>query len=516
MQFLKNMRIGRRLAVGFGLVLILSLASTAFTLVSLRSSAQTTQRTVLGPLAKERLVSDWYVLTYSAIARTELIARSSDAQLSNTFADVIAASSKKGSETMAKVEPLLETDEERAIFKNIGELRAKYQSAKELVMKTKTSGDAALAERQFGEVFMPAAKAYEARVLDLLSHERGTIDEAVKVGREVATQRFQLLMLLAGISLVAGILASLLITRSITRPLKDAVDVAQAVAGGDLGSRIEVSSRDETGQLLGALREMNESLVRIVGEVRTGTDTIATASGQIASGNQDLSSRTEQQASSLEETAASMEELTSTVKQNADNARQANQLAESASEVAVKGGSVVGQVVDTMASINESSRKIVDIIGVIDGIAFQTNILALNAAVEAARAGEQGRGFAVVASEVRNLAQRSAAAAKEIKSLIDDSVGKVDAGSALVGEAGKTMGEIVSSVKRVSDIIGEITAASQEQTSGIEQINQAITQMDQVTQQNAALVEEAAAAAASMQEQAGSLVQAVSVFRLAR
>lgn len=251
-----------------------------------------------------------------------------------------------------------------------------------------------------------------------------------------------------------------------------------------------------------------------VSEVRTGTDAMATASGQIASGNQDLSSRTEQQASSLEETASSMEELTSTVKQNADNARQANVLAVSASEVAVKGGAVVSQVVDTMSSINASSKKIVDIIGVIDGIAFQTNILALNAAVEAARAGEQGRGFAVVASEVRSLAQRSASAAKEIKTLIGDSVDKVNIGTSLVDQAGSTMNEIVESIKRVTDIMGEITAASQEQTSGIEQINQAIMQMDNVTQQNAALVEEAAAAAESLQDQAGNLTQVVSVFKL--
>jgi methyl-accepting chemotaxis protein len=259
---------------------------------------------------------------------------------------------------------------------------------------------------------------------------------------------------------------------------------------------------------------MRNSLARLVSQVRQGTDTIATASSQIAAGNQDLSSRTEEQASSLEETAASMEELTSTVKQNADNARQANQLAVSASSVAVKGGSVVAQVVDTMGAINASSRKIVDIISVIDGIAFQTNILALNAAVEAARAGEQGRGFAVVAAEVRNLAQRSASAAKEIKGLIDDSVSKVGEGSQQVAQAGRTMDEIVDSVKRVTDIMAEIQAASQEQTQGIGQINQAITQMDQVTQQNAALVEEAAAAAASLQEQAAGLSQVVSVFRL--
>ena len=303
---------------------------------------------------------------------------------------------------------------------------------------------------------------------------------------------------------------------SITRPLGEAVKVAQAVAAGDLTQKIEVSSGVETGQLLAALKAMNESLVKIVSEVRSGTDSIATASKQIASGNADLSQRTEEQASSLEETASSMEELTSTVKQNAENAKQANQLALGASAVAVKGGEVVGQVVETMSSINESSNKIVDIIGVIDGIAFQTNILALNAAVEAARAGEQGRGFAVVASEVRNLAQRSAAAAKEIKALIGDSVDKVGAGTKLVDEAGKTMQEIVTSVKRVTDIMSEITAASQEQSSGIEQVNQAITQMDEVTQQNAALVEEAAAAAESLQEQAQNLEAAVAVFNVGK
>lgn len=325
------------------------------------------------------------------------------------------------------------------------------------------------------------------------------------------------LMTFAGGSLVfLGLLVSfsIAVARSIARPLNEAVRIAQTVAAGDLTSRIEVDGDDEASQLLRALKDMNESLVRIVGEVRMSTDTIATASGQIASGNMDLSVRTESQASSLEKTASSMEELTSTVKQNADNARQANQLAVSASEVAVKGGSVVTQVVDTMGSINASSKKIVDIIGVIDGIAFQTNILALNAAVEAARAGEQGRGFAVVASEVRSLAQRSASAAKEIKTLIGDSVDKVDVGAKLVDQAGATMQEIVDSVRRVTDIMSEITAASQEQMSGIEQVNEAVTQMDAGTQQNAALVEEAAAAAQSLRDQAGKLSQVVSVFKL--
>jgi methyl-accepting chemotaxis protein len=304
------------------------------------------------------------------------------------------------------------------------------------------------------------------------------------------------------------------IRKVVTHPLEDGAKVIHGIAAGDLTQKIEIHSTNEIGRLLLGLKDMNDSLVKIVGEVRSGTETIATASGEIASGNQDLSTRTEQQASALEMTASSMEQLTSTVKQNAEHARQANTLAASASDVAVKGGKVVAQVVDTMSSINESSKKIVDIIGVIDGIAFQTNILALNAAVEAARAGEQGRGFAVVATEVRSLAQRSAAAAKEIKTLIGDSVDKVEAGGKLVGEAGATMDEIVASVKRVTDIMGEITAATGEQEAGIGQINLAIGEMDGMTQQNAALVEQAAAAAESLQDQAGNLVEVVSLFKL--
>ena len=328
-----------------------------------------------------------------------------------------------------------------------------------------------------------------------------------------AASRASLIGLLVGIVAV-GMLLALWVARSVARPLVEAVGVARQVAAGDLTAHIVVQSQDETGQLMQALKDMNASLQNLVGQVRSGTDTIATASSQIAAGNQDLSSRTEQQASSLEETASSMEELTSTVKQNADNARQANTMALTSSSIAVEGGKVVGEVVGTMASINASSRKIVDIIAVIDGIAFQTNILALNAAVEAARAGEQGRGFAVVATEVRNLAQRSAAAAKDIKVLIGDSVEKVEAGSKLVDQAGRTMDDIVASITRVTDIMSEITAASNEQSAGIEQVNQAIAQMDQVTQQNAALVEEAAAAAESMQEQAASLSEVVSIFKL--
>ncbi|WP_406851241.1 methyl-accepting chemotaxis protein [Herbaspirillum huttiense] len=317
-------------------------------------------------------------------------------------------------------------------------------------------------------------------------------------------------------AVLAAILLGYLMVRSIVKPLNEAVRVAENVAAGDLTTRIEPHSKDETGQLMAALRKMNDNLVDIVSGVRRSTDSIATASGEIASGNMDLSSRTEQQAGSLEETASAMEEMTSTVRQNADNARQANQLAATASEVALQGGEIVGRVVTTMEEINQSSRKIVDIIGVIDGIAFQTNILALNAAVEAARAGEQGRGFAVVASEVRSLAQRSAAAAKEIKGLISDSVAKVEGGSLLVAEAGHTMEQVVSSVRSVTDIVGEISAASVEQSTGIEEINRAVGQMDESTQQNAALVEQAAAAAGALQDQAANLATAISIFKLAQ
>ncbi|WP_296001250.1 methyl-accepting chemotaxis protein [Rugamonas sp.] len=315
-------------------------------------------------------------------------------------------------------------------------------------------------------------------------------------------------------TLVIGSVIMVWLTRSITGPLDAAVGVAQAVASGDLRSAIVAGSRDEIGDLLRALKLMQDNLCHIVDEVRHGTDTIATASVEIASGNMDLSRRTEDQASSLQQTAASMIELTTTVKQNSENASEACRLAGTASSVALKGGAAVGQMVQTMGSINESSKKIVDIIGVIDGIAFQTNILALNAAVEAARAGEQGRGFAVVASEVRNLAQRSASAAREIKALIGDSVDRVAAGSRLAGLAGVTMEEVVASVQRVTDIIGEISLASNEQRDGIEQISVAVSHMDSVTQQNAALVEQAAAAADSLQQQAAVLAEAVSIFKL--
>jgi len=383
-----------------------------------------------------------------------------------------------------------------------------------------------------GEIDSSVNQRY-ARIAQLQATRNSTQEQPAlrEIDRQIAAQSAQMRaaaeaamasahdtsVLIIALGLIGGVLSlatAWFISSGIVRPLRHAVKVARKVAGGDLSGNIRVESGDEVGQLLQALKDMNASLIHIVGDVRGGTQDIAGASGEIAAGNLDLSQRTQAQASSLEQTAAAMEKLTGTVKQNADNARQANQLAQSAAAVAGKGGTVVAQVIDTMSSINASSKKIVDIIGVIDAIAFQTNILALNAAVEAARAGEQGRGFAVVASEVRTLAQRSAGAAREIKQLIGDSVERVDAGARLVDTAGATMRDIVASVHRVTDIMGEISLASGEQLSGIEQVNAAIVQMEHVTQQNAALVEQASTAAASMQQRARQLSGTVGIFTL--
>ncbi len=382
------------------------------------------------------------------------------------------------------------------------------------VFQLAIAGDYEAASKSVREDAEPIFTSLHATIYSMIVLQGEVAAEEYASAQSTFDNVFVVTLIAVGLGVIFAIVLGVMVIRAIVGPLDKAIAIADAVASGDLTSRIEVKSTNETGRLLHALKQMNDNLVDLVGKVRTSTDSITTASGEIASGNCDLSQRTEKQASSLEETASSMEELTSTVKQNADNARQANQLAAGASEVAVKGGSVVGEVVQTMNEINESSKKIVDITSVIDGIAFQTNILALNAAVEAARAGEQGRGFAVVATEVRTLAQRSAAAAKEIKKLISDSVNKVEDGTRLVDEAGSTMDEIVSSIKCVTDIMAEISSASQEQSAGIEQVNQAITQMDDVTQQNATLVEEATTAAESMQDQAQALTQAVTAFKL--
>jgi methyl-accepting chemotaxis protein len=509
-----NVKISVRLAVGFGILILLMLAMVAVSVGRLASIGKVNDRIIEQDLASTNAAHSIDEAAREDARRTLALFILPDKAARGKSYARIDEDKKSIDASLAVLKKFADTDQEKALIASIESARASYASsfikAAELLEEDKRDDAAGLMN---SETF-PALDTLLDNIRQMVElQKKETGKSGIQALQDISNAR--LLMISLGLAgAVIGIGFSLWLTRAISRPLNEAVEIARRVADGDLTARIEAKSRDETGQLLQALRNMNDSLAKTVSQVRAGTETIATASSEIASGNADLSSRTESQASALEETASSMEELTSTVKQNAENAQQANQLVVSASDVALRGGEVVGQVVNTMSSIKDSSRKIVDIIGVIDGIAFQTNILALNAAVEAARAGEQGRGFAVVASEVRNLAQRSAGAAKEIKALISDSVEKVDAGSQLVDQAGKTMNEIVTSVQHVADIMSEVTAASQEQSAGIEQVNRAIAQMDEITQQNAALVEQASAAAQSMQDQAGGLSQAVSVFKL--
>ena len=510
---LTQLKIGTRLGIGFAVVLGLLVAVL---LVGLYSMGQLSART-------HDIVADKNVKMAAAntmsdnvrnitLAITSVVVAPTEALVQAELAKIGEARKKYGAakETLQKK---ISTDKETALM---AELDAALKSGAPLnnkVIELRNAGQTEEAIAFLTQQAAPSLKIVLGALDSLVAYEAQQAAQAATDAETLSASARAYMIILGSVAVLLGAFVAWIITRSITHPINAAVAVAETVASGDLSSHIVVNSSDETGRLLGALKAMNDSLLGVVAQVRHGTDAISTASSEIAAGNLDLSSRTEEQASSLEETASAMEELTSTVKQNADNARQANQLAKSASEVAVRGGSIVSQVVDTMGTINESSKKIVDIIGVIDGIAFQTNILALNAAVEAARAGEQGRGFAVVATEVRNLAHRSASAAKEIKELIAASVANVDTGSRLVNEAGQTMGDIVDSIVRVTDIMGEITSATHEQTIGIEQINMAIAQMDEVTQQNAALVEEAAAASQSMQEQAGELAHVVGFFK---
>ncbi|MET3130474.1 methyl-accepting chemotaxis protein [Oxalobacteraceae bacterium GrIS 1.11] len=514
-----NWKIGTRLAAGLGVALVFMVAIAGVGIGNLGKLNNGTD-----DLATDKVPK--VIFAYEAVGGVNDIARAMrNAMLSTDAATVkkeLARVEEKKAEinlNLQQLDKLIADDTDprgKALYQAVLVARDKYLVVQTAFLKLSTEeGKRDDAVAYLLSTVRKEQTAYLVSLGALVKYQTEAVTQANTDALESYRGARNMMILM---TLIATALAAVVVWwvgRSITTPIQHAVGLARAVAEGDLTSNIECSARDETGQLLRALMSMNDSLARTVGQVRSGSDTIATASNQIANGNLDLSSRTEQQASSLEETASSMEELTSAVSQNADNARQANVLVVAASEFAVKGGQVVGQVVSTMTSIRESSRKIVDIIGVIDGIAFQTNILALNAAVEAARAGEQGRGFAVVASEVRNLAQRSASAAREIKALIGHSVDTVDTGSKLVDEAGVTMDGIVGAVKQVADIMAHIAAASGEQSTGIAQVNQAIVQMDDVTQQNAALVEEAAAAAQSLRDQAEMLARAVSVFKLA-
>ncbi|SHN44149.1 methyl-accepting chemotaxis protein [Duganella sacchari] len=512
-----NLKVAARLGLGFGAVLLMLAITLALSIYSQHQLNENTDDIVTETYPK--VLHAQAVMNHSnQIARSvrNALLIHDEARAEKEVA-VITAKLKDADESMAKLDSLVKSDKGRALFNAMQAARKPYEATLAQVLRLRLDNNIDGAVELMLGTMREQQTAYMAAIDALIAHQSAAMELARAKAEDTYKQSRSLALGLGLMSLVTGAAVAWLISRQLLRQLGgepgEVANIAQQIAGGDLSVPIALRDGDQRS-LLFAIQNMRDSLADIVGQVRSGADSIVTAATEIASGNMDLSSRTEQQAGSLEETASSMEELTATVKQNTENARQANTLAQSASQIAVEGGAVVANVVQTMDGINASARKIVDIISVIDGIAFQTNILALNAAVEAARAGEQGRGFAVVASEVRTLAQRSSEAAKQIKSLIDDSVSKVGVGTELVGTAGATMEKIVAAVKSVTDIMSEISIASHEQEAGIEQINHAITEMDTVTQQNAALVEEAAAAAEAQQDQAHHLVELVGVFKL--
>ncbi len=507
-----------QLRIVFAFVIIISTLATAVAIWRLQLMSEETEALTRRPLVKERLASQWLLNTSVSAKRTAAVARSSDPELAKAFAAESLESSQRTSVLQDKVGELLDTPEEKALFEAIAEARGRYIETRDRVMKLKADGQTGEAMAQYEREFLPATQLYLDKVTALQALQHKAIDTMAQDALEGAAASTTMLVTLCLLTLAGSIAASMLFARALFRRLggepAEAARVAGEIAAGKLDVRVALRPGDQSS-LLYALLRMRDSLAQIVGQVRDGTSTIGASSEAMASEAQELSRRTESQAAALEQTASSMNELAHAVQHSAASAEEANGLAVAASTVAQQGGAMVGQLVETMGAINASSARIVDIIGVIDGIAFQTNILALNAAVEAARAGEQGRGFAVVAGEVRNLAQRSAAAAKEIKELIDDSTLRVSQGADLAGRAGATMNGIVDSIGRVTAIMGEIVDSSKEQASGIQQVHRAVSDMDSVTQQNATLVEESAAATESMKEEAARLAQLVAVFKLA-
>jgi methyl-accepting chemotaxis protein len=509
-----NLKVGLRLALAFCGILFITATIALFGMWRIAALQTANERVSTQELEQQALVEGLATNVRLNWVRTEAALKAIDRAYVEQLEADMAGTSKGTIQALERLTQLVQDPEGKTLLQAIDTARKAYRERRDEIQQAARGGEPDI-NGMVDRTMRPLADAY-LQTLDKLHRHMSRQLEASQAETAALAQRSQWLLGLGALTaIVLGALVSWQTTRSITLPIAHGVRTAEAIAQGNLTMRINTRRGDEAGLLLQALASMQNRLADIVSDVRRNAEGVATASSQIATGNSDLSSRTEEQASALEETAASMEQLGSTVHQNADNARQANQLALNASLVAKQGGEVVAQVVETMRDINDSSRKIADIIGVIDGIAFQTNILALNAAVEAARAGDQGRGFAVVAGEVRNLAQRSAEAAKEIKGLITASVERVDRGSSLVDQAGETMHEMVTAIGRVTDIMGEISAASQEQARGVAQVGEAITQMDQATQQNAALVEESAAAADSLQIQAGQLVRAVAVFTVA-
>ncbi|MBY0453864.1 MAG: MCP four helix bundle domain-containing protein [Burkholderiaceae bacterium] len=511
MNALRAISIGKRLTLAVGMMLIFLVICVAVGVWRLSELATTTRTLATVDAEKLQVAVEWRQTIDLNWVRTKAAMLDGDPGRIQMWQQEMDKTSEISVASRKRILDLIDSEEGKALLKEIDAARDGFRTPRAQILKRRAAGENI--EAALDQELRPLAEKYSGLIQKLEDRQRHIYEASVVMAEKNAEQGKAIMLTVGMIALVFAVVSAVALSRSIVNPIQQAAQNARTIADGDLTQTIHSEGQDEATTLTTTLEQMQQSLARVVAKVREGADALAVATAEIAQGNQNLSSRTESQASALEQTAASMEELSSTVQQNAENARQANQLAQKASSVAVQGGEVVAQVVGTMRDINESSRKINDIISVIDGIAFQTNILALNAAVEAARAGEQGRGFAVVASEVRNLAGRSAGAAKEIKQLIQDSVQRVEHGSALVDRAGTTMGEVVSSIRSVTSIMEEISAASSDQSSGVAQIGHAVAQMDQGTQQNAALVEQMAAAAASLKTQAQDLVEVVSVFK---